>query len=68
MQISAKGISPDPAKMNAVKQMAPPKSKDELKRFFCMIQSKGYGKDFIRNLSNKTANIRGLLKNNEEFK
>ena len=68
MQISAKGISPDPAKVDAVKQMAPPQSKDELKSFFCMIQSKGYGKDFIRNLANKTANIRGLLKKNEKFK
>ena len=67
MIISSKGLSPDPAKVKAVKEMQIPKTKDELKSWFCMIQSKGYGKDFIRNLAAKTQNIRQLLKKHAKF-
>ena len=67
MRIGSQGISPDPTKVEAVKRMTPPKSKDEVKSFFCMIQAKGYGKDFIPNLAQNTKNIRELLKKNTKF-
>ena len=67
MMVSAKGLSPDPKKVQAVKLMSPPKSKDEVMSFFCMIQSDGYGRDFIPNLAGKTKHIRELLRKDSKF-
>ena len=67
MIISEKGLSPDPAKVHAMKHASRPQTKDELKSFFCMIQSNGYGKNFIKNLAGKTSNMRVLLRRNVAF-
>lgn len=67
MMISKKGIKPDPRKVEALKHMSPPKSKEEVTSFFCMIQSDGYGRDFIPNLANKTKHIRKLLRKDKHF-
>ena len=67
MIISEKGLSPDPRKVEVVKQMTPPESKEEVTSFICMIQSDGYGRDFISNLTGKTRHIRSLLKKNTRF-
>ena len=64
MIISGNGISPDPAKVENIKHITPPKTKDELKSFFCMIQS---NKEFIPNLARKTSNMRQLLKKHRTF-
>ena len=60
--MSEKGLSPDPKKVEAVKMMSPQKTKDEVTSFFCMIQSDGYGRDFIQNLAGKTKHIKRLNK------
>ena len=39
MIISGDGISPDPAKVENIKHITPPKTKDKLKSFLCMVQS-----------------------------
>ena len=64
MRISKKGLSPDPAKVEAIKTMRPPTSNDEVKSLFCMLQS---NKDFIPALANKTKHIRTLLKKSSRF-
>ena len=64
MVVSSKGISPDPKKVQSMKHITPPKSKDELKSFFCMIQS---NKSFIHNLATKTEHMRKQLKKNVPF-
>ena len=65
MIISKDGVSPDPEKVRAVKALTRPRSKQELKSFFCMMQS---NKDFIPNMARKTINMRQLLKNHARFK
>jgi len=65
MIISKNGVSPDPKKVQAVKSMSPPKSRDEVKSLFCMLQS---NKNFIPSLATKTKNMRGLLKSETRFK
>ena len=67
MIVSEKGLSPDPKKVEAVKLMSPPKNKDEVTSFFCMIQSDGYGRDFIKKLAGKTKHIRSLIKKSSRF-
>lgn len=64
MMISKEGISPDPTKVDAVKHMTPPRSKDEVKSLFCMLQS---NKNFIPLLASKTINIRNLLRKDTKF-
>ena len=64
MKISKEGISPDKKKVEALKLMSPPKSREEVKSLYCMLQS---NKDFIPFLANKTNNIRVLLKKNSQF-
>ena len=65
MIVSEEGLSPDPSKVEALKHMSRPATKDELKSFFCMIQS---NKDFIENLTRKTTHMRKMLKKNATFK
>ena len=64
MIISGDGISPDPTKVENIKHITPPKTKDELKSFLCMVQS---NKEFIQNLARKTSNMRQLLKKHKIF-
>ena len=64
MTISKEGVSPDKEKVNALKHMSPPKSRDEVKSLFCMLQS---NKNFIPRLASKTIHIRKLLKKDTAF-
>ena len=64
MMISKDGISPDPSKIDALKHMTPPRTRDEVKSLFCMLQS---NKNFIPRLASKTINIRNLLKKDTDF-
>ena len=64
MEISKEGISPDRKKVEALKLMTPPKSREEVKSLYCMLQS---NKDFIPFLANKTNKIRVLLKKSSQF-
>ena len=51
MMISRHGVSPDKNKVESLKHMSPPTSKDEVKSLFCMLQS---NKNFIPRLASKT--------------
>ena len=59
IQISEKGISPDPEKVKAIKDMPFPSSKEDLQRFLGMIV---YLSKFIPLLSEETNHLRELLK------
>ena len=62
--VSEQGIKPDPQKVSAIKDMPPPSSKKDLKRFMGMIAYLG---KFIVNLSETTAPLRKLLENDTEW-
>ena len=62
--ISADGVKPDPTKVNAITDMPIPSSKADLRRFLGMIN---YVAKFVRNLSQITAPLRLLLKNDIQF-
>ena len=64
MMISKDGVSPDRNKVDALKHMTPPRSKDEVKSLFCMLQS---NRNFIPRLASKTIHIRDLLKKEADF-
>ena len=50
MIIGALGVKPDPEKVVALEHLQPPKSKDELISFLCMLQSNAeFIKDFSKN-------------------
>ena len=53
------GITPDPAKVEDIRNMPSPTSKDELRRFLGMIT---YLSQFVPNFSDKSALLRDLLK------
>lgn len=63
-EISEKGISVDQDKVEAIKQIKKPQNTKELQRFLGMITYVG---KFIPNLSEKTSNLRQLIKKNMEF-
>ena len=65
MIISSEGVRPDPEKVAALNNLIPPKTKDELKSFVCMMQSNS---DFIPNFSSKIALLRDLLVDKRHFK
>jgi len=54
--------------VEAIKKMTPPRNKAEVTSLVCMLQSTGFGRDFITDLASKTKNIRRLLKKNSRFK
>ena len=58
MLFTSEGVKPDPEKVKALENISPPKDKDELKSFICMMQSNS---DFIPNFSKKVASLRTLL-------
>ena len=65
MIISKDGISPDPSKVRDIKNLTPPTTKDEVKSFFCFIQS---NKEFITSIASKTVHMRKLLKKHAHFR
>ena len=65
MIYDADGVRPDPEKVEALKYITAPKSKEDLISFLCMMQSNS---DFIENFSKKSASLRELTKTNKRFK
>ena len=61
---SENGVQPDPAKVSALKNMAPPSDIQELQAFLGLATYMG---PFIQNLSNLTACLRDLVKKNNVF-
>ncbi|KAI8503709.1 hypothetical protein Bbelb_186800 [Branchiostoma belcheri] len=59
------GVKPDPKKVEAINKMKEPKDAKELRSFLGLIQ---YMTAFIQNLTNRTANMRELLKEDTEYK
>ena len=62
--ISEEGLKPDPAKLQGVKQMPTPTSKQDVKRLLGMVN---YLQKFVPNLSAATAPKRELLKEQNQF-
>ena len=65
MLVNAEGVQPDPEKVEALEGLEPPKNKDELLSFLCMMQSVS---DFIPAFSQKAATLRELTKERTRFK
>jgi transposase InsO family protein len=62
--VSASGLRPDPAKVQAIVNMPPPSDKAGIKRFLGTVNYLG---QFIEALSTKSAPLRELLKEDVEF-
>ena len=58
------GVKADPKKVEAIKKMQAPQTKQELQSFLGMINFLG---QFIKNMSELTSNLRSLLKKNTLF-
>ena len=65
MLISADGIKPDPAKVEAFEYLQPPTTKEGLISFLCMMQSNA---EFIPNFAKQSAKLRELTQGNVRFK
>ena len=65
MIVSADGIRPDPAKVEALEHITRPKNKEELNSFICMMQSNS---EFIAEFSKKAAKLRELLTKSAKFR
>ena len=50
MLFTSEGVKPDPEKVKALEHISPPKDKDELNFFICMLQRSS---DFIPNFAKK---------------
>lgn len=61
---SKNGVQPDPAKVSALQNMAPPANVQELQAFLGLATYMG---PFIRNLSNLTTPLRDLVKKGNVF-
>ena len=64
MIISAEGVQPDPEKVDVLEGLEPPKNKDELTSFLCMMQSNA---DFITAFAQIAAPLRELTKKQVRF-
>lgn len=62
--INGDGARPDPEKVKALKYATPPRNKQELVSFLCMIQS---NKDFIPFIARETCHLRALTKKHKKF-
>ena len=62
--INHEGISPDPAKMSAIKEMPPPNNVTELRRFLGMVNQLG---KFSPNVSDISAPLRRLLSHKQAW-
>ena len=65
MIINSKGVQPDPEKVEALDGLQPPKTKDELLSFICMMQSNA---EFIPSFAKKASVLRELTKEKVRFK
>ena len=65
MLINSEGVQPDPEKVEALEGLEPPKNKEELSSFLCMMQSVA---EFIPSFSRKAAPLRELGKQKGRFK
>ena len=65
MIVSAKGIKPDPEKVEILKHLQPPKNKEDLRSFLCMMQSNA---EFIPQFAKITAKLRELAKDKRRFR
>ena len=65
MLFSPEGIKPDPEKVTALADLQPPKNKEELKWFICMMQSNS---DFISYFLKSVAPLKILLNKEARFK
>ena len=63
MLFTSEGVKPDPGKFKVFENSKPPKDKDELKSFICMMQSNS---DFIPSFAKVVAPLQKLL-NEESF-
>ncbi|KAK9539543.1 hypothetical protein VZT92_004643 [Zoarces viviparus] len=63
-KLTREGIKPDPNKVKAIKEMAPPRNKAELETILGMVT---YLSKFAPRLSEAIAPLRELLKENSEF-
>ena len=63
--VSGDGVQPDPAKVEALDHITPPRNKVELMSFLCMMQSNS---DFIPDFAKKAAKLRELTKKSIRFK
>lgn len=63
-RLTREGIRPDPNKVKAIREMAPPHSKAELETILGMVT---YLSRFVPRLSEATAPLRQLLKESNEF-
>ena len=64
MMVTDTGIRPDPEKVEALKFLTPPKNKEEVNSFICMMQANA---DFIPGFARKCATLRELTKKNAHF-
>ena len=65
MLFSSEGVKPDPKKTKVLEDLQPPKNKEELKSFICMMQSNS---SFILYFLKSVAPLRILLNSKECFK
>ena len=65
MTFSTNGMSPDPAKIDALNFATAPTNKDVLISFLCLMQSNS---DFILNFAQKPAKQTELIIDNKEFR
>ena len=61
---SAKGYSPDPAKIQGITEMTPPQTKQELQSFLGAVN---YLQTFVPHLSHHTEPLRAILKKENSF-
>uniref|UniRef100_A0ABM0M1F2 Uncharacterized protein K02A2.6-like n=1 Tax=Saccoglossus kowalevskii TaxID=10224 RepID=A0ABM0M1F2_SACKO len=64
MLYTAEGVKPSPDKVRAIEMMQPPNDKKELRTFLGLVTYMG---PFIPKLSDHTASLRELIKDNSEF-
>lgn len=65
MLVNTEGIQPDPEKVEALEGLEPPRNKEELTSFLCMMQSVA---EFIPSFSRKASPLRELSKQKARFK
>ena len=65
MMINKDGVQPDPEKVNALNNLEPPRNKEELSSFLCMMQSVS---EFIPSFARKVAHLRDLTNSKKRFK
>ena len=62
--MSGEGVTPDPRKVEALKNATPPEDKSELMSYLCMLQANA---EFIPHLSKETKYLRELTKRETKF-